>query len=610
MTPQTGKRKRASTHALPRTAHDSHVDGDVDVDELSPERDQNASSVKKSATIAKTVSPVRDAVDEDQDELSFIADQGASTARKPTADASPSTHATPAASTTTKRASSARATEKTPTANRSGSIPTTAPQSIARRSKSTDPGPITPGTLANGRPRFPPTSPLGVDFTTIGLAPEDESEDELATPKVNGTVSQSATRARQSPVVLHDDADMGEDELSSPTQPNTAQQSTIAEEVIVEETPTQEPAVEATVAHQSAKHGTTQRVSREGEAGTSSALVPVNPPKRGRPRKLVEEKEKEARTVATPVVRKPARKRDAQTIAEEGDDQLLDELSPETERTTQRTVKPAPAKQNDLELSDEDNEDEYEEPEEPDPTPRPTTKRHSPGHTQRAKATSDKPPRKRQRFSGPKQAISVMRIKGSTVRGITVADTTRTLLEETIDHRLARIAEKMQASQDRDRRKELRSQINLSLSFKESLNEKLLDLQDANDVLTSNFKRSKMFKRDNAELRREILTLQNSRQEIALEHDNVQAKYEAQKAKVEARNTLSANMFEIEAAIQNGRRKAQAEGRDNEGPELPLSMLLETVGRDVGSFGGGLLASVRSFNGMLERAAGWLEGRA
>jgi hypothetical protein len=237
-------------------------------------------------------------------------------------------------------------------------------------------------------------------------------------------------------------------------------------------------------------------------------------------------------------------------------------------------------------------------------------KRTSPKQAQRSKPPSDKPPRKRQKPLGPKLAISVLRMKGYGVRGITMADTTRTILEEAIDHRLSRMLEKMQTSQDSSHRKELRSEVNLVLSFKESLSEKLLDLQDANDVLTTNLKKQKIFKRENIELRKDILALQNSRQEIALEHDDVQAEFEAEKAKVEARNTLSANMFEIEAAIENGRKKAQQEKREHEGPDMPLSMLLESVGRGVGSLGGGLLTNVKRFNGALERAAGWLEGRA
>lgn len=201
-------------------------------------------------------------------------------------------------------------------------------------------------------------------------------------------------------------------------------------------------------------------------------------------------------------------------------------------------------------------------------------------------------------------------MKGYGVRGITVADTTRTILEEAIDHRLNRMLEKAQILSDPARRKEMRSEVNLALSFKESLNEKLLDLQDANDVLTTNLKKRRIFKRDNAELRKDILALQNGRQDIALEHDDVQSEFDSEKARVESKNTLSMNMFDIETAIQNGRTKARQEGREDEGPDIPLSMLLEMVGRNVGSTGGGLLANVKSFNSTLERAAGWLEGRA
>jgi hypothetical protein len=299
---------------------------------------------------------------------------------------------------------------------------------------------------------------------------------------------------------------------------------------------------------------------------------------------------------------------------EEESDDGQDELSPDTARTTQAT--PLPAKQVEETAPGSDEESEaYEEEPEPnekvqESTTNPVAKRKSPKQAPRTKPTSDQPLRKRQKFHGPRLAISVMRVKGYGVRGITVADTTRTILEEAIDHRLSKMLEKLQTSQDSTRRKELRSEVNLSLSFKESLNEKLLDLQDANDVLTTNLKKTKGFKRDNAELRKDILALQNSRQDVALEHDDVQAEFEAEKAKVEARSTLSANLFDIEAAIQNGRKKAEREGREGEGPSLPLSMLLEMVGRDVGSAGGGLLANLKSFNGLLGRVAGWLEGRA
>lgn len=212
--------------------------------------------------------------------------------------------------------------------------------------------------------------------------------------------------------------------------------------------------------------------------------------------------------------------------------------------------------------------------------------------------------------SKKKLTISVMRMKGYDIGGITVADTTRTILEETIDAHLGRMTQEMQTLPDSPRQKQMRRKINLTLAFKESLNEKLLDLQDANDLWTANSKKTKVFRRNNKKLRMEILALQKSRQEIALEHDDVQAGFEGEKTRVEFKKTLSNNLFDIEAAIQNGRKRAKRKSREDEGPDVPLSMLLETVSKDVGSIGGGLLANIKEFNSTLENAAGWLEGGA
>ena len=263
--------------------------------------------------------------------------------------------------------------------------------------------------------------------------------------------------------------------------------------------------------------------------------------------------------------------------------------------------------------SDEESET-YEEmePDEPprDSTPGPIAKPTTSKPVERTRLTNKEPPRQRRKVLKPKLAISVMRMTGYGMEGITVADTTRTILGEIIDHRLSEMMEEMRTLPDSSRQKEMRSKFKLTSSFKESLDEKLLDLQDANDVLTANLKKTKIFRRDNAELRRDILALQNSKQEIALEHDDVRAGFKSEKAIFEFEKTLSTDMFNIEAAIQNGRKRAKQERREDEGPDVPLSMLLETVSRDVCSIGGGLLADVKSFNGTLEKAAGWLEERA
>ncbi|KAF3031954.1 hypothetical protein E8E12_002045 [Didymella heteroderae] len=224
-----------------------------------------------------------------------------------------------------------------------------------------------------------------------------------------------------------------------------------------------------------------------------------------------------------------------------------------------------------------------------------------------ARLANDRPPHARRRVVKQKAGISVTRLKGCDIRGITAADTTRTILEQTIDDRLATMVDKMQTLPDSSRQNEIRSEINLISSFKQSLGEKLLDLQDANDVLTDNLKKRRIFKRGNAELRRDILALQNDRQEIALEQDDVQADFESRKVRLDFKMNLSANMSDIEAAIQNGRMRAEQQGREDEGPDISMSMLLETVSRDVGSNGGVSLAKVKSFNSRMQNAANWLE---
>jgi hypothetical protein len=533
------------------------------------------------------VSPIREEVDEEPDELSILG-EGGSTVRKTTVDASALLNGTPVSVLARKRLSSASIPKSTPVVNRSGSVKATSRKSVSRRSKSAELLPATPGMAPNGRPASSATSRLAQQET------QDESEDELSPPQVNGSTPRViASRPELEAEIPQEDAmDEDEDELSSPVQQTSAQKPPAARKA------------EEQLAAESKRRGRPKRVVvDEDEDEASSEPARVQTKKRGRPTKIAQAEK--AQVSATPAA-KPQRTQQATEVVE--DEDQLDELSPDKERADESTTRPTKRGRDAIE-EDADESDAYIEPEpESEPTPRPAPKRPSPQQKQHGKPSSQQP-RKRHKLLGPKRAISVMRIKGSTVRGITVADTTRTILEDTIDHRLNRMVEKMQTCRDSAQRKELGSNINMSLSFKESLNEKLLDLQDANDVLSTNFKKIKLFKRDNAELRKDILALQNSRQEIALEHDDVQAGFDDEKAEVDARTKLSEDMFDIEAAIQNGRTRARQESREDEGPQIPLSMLLGMVGRDVGSFGGSLLSHIKGFNSTLERAAGWLEGR-
>jgi hypothetical protein len=595
-TPHLGKRKRGSTQAEPG-------EDDGEEDELSPDREETVRSIEKSRRVVGTVSPVREEDDGAPDELSVL-EEGASTVRKTIVYAAEVVNGTPVSVLARKRVSSGSTSTKTPIADGIGSLTLTSRQSLLRRSKSTELAPATP----NMQPALSFASRSGPQFDTPSAAlVEDESADELSPIQADSTTPRVITTEQQTESSSHDEGPMEVDELSSPIQSISAQETPVVQKVANVTRAKDAQLENQMVAKPPAKRGRPRRIILDEDDEAPSAVASTKTGKRGRHAKSAETK-----AVATPAARKPRRK----DVVPEGDldeDEDLDELSPDKERTAQTSNQPTKRSKDVVQLSDREGSEEYEEPEseeQPAPTPLPAAKRNPAKQAQHIEPSSEKPPRKRHRFLGPKHAISVMRIKGSTVRGITVADTTRTILEETIDHRLTRMAGKMQISQDSTRRKELRSEINMALSFKESLNEKLLDLQDANDVLSTNFKKMKLFKRDNAELRKDILALQNNRQEVALEHDDVQAEYDVEKAKVDARNKLSEDMYSIEAAIQNGRKKARKERRENEGPEIPLSMLLGIVGGDVGSFGGGLLKNVKIFNSALESAAGWLEGRA
>lgn len=558
VTPQLGKRKRGSPNAQ------SGPD-DGEPDELSPDRDDEVRSVEKSRKVAGTVSPIPENADEDPDELSILVEDVGSIQR-PKTRAPEFAQRIPA----TRRVSAGGAREKTPIADRISTMSISSRTAIVRRSTGTPP--ITPGMLPNGRPRLSSASHFGPEFTTPSVPKDGEdSEDELSPPQINEGTPRIVGAQPSTHSSTEQDDSLDLDELS-PAQPANPQKGP-------ELPPQKQQAVET--------------------PATSAAV------RRGRLKRIVVDEEDEVQV--TPAAIKPPPKETSTTPQEETlEDDAPDELSPDITRARLEPSKEAPRETEFVEVSSAEDSDSYEPDQEEESTIRP---RASPKRMQ-AKPAGEAPPRKRQRYSGPKQAISVMRIKGSMVRGITVADTTRTILEQSIDHRLERMARKVNEVQDPARRKQIRGEINLTLAFKESLDEKLLDLQDANDTLNVGFQKKRLFKSSNIARRKEILALQNSRHEIELETDYEQAVFESEKAKVEERSRVNASLFEIQAAIQSGRERAKRLGREDEGPEVPLSMLLESLGRDVGSVGGGLLESVKDFNRGLERAAGWLEGRA
>ncbi|KAF2463944.1 uncharacterized protein BDR25DRAFT_307483 [Lindgomyces ingoldianus] len=208
----------------------------------------------------------------------------------------------------------------------------------------------------------------------------------------------------------------------------------------------------------------------------------------------------------------------------------------------------------------------------------------------------------------PTQLINVLRINGLRNNSITAADSTRSLVEEILLGEINKDAEKVSRVTNPARRKQLKTKIMHTLSYSEALGERLMVLQDANDSLVGSSLRLKKFKKQKLDKRREYLAIQRERQELAVKMDQIREHHFYEKAAFDAQNELSNSIFDIQMAIRSGRKQAQHQGREDEGPYAPLKMVLENVAKNVDS--GGLLASAKSFNRILERAASFLEGRA
>ncbi|PVH97907.1 hypothetical protein DM02DRAFT_596805 [Periconia macrospinosa] len=625
VTPQTGKRKRGSKHALPAA-------DDGEVDDLSPEHEKRFPSVENGRKVAASVTPIREEADDVPDELSILEEETGS-ARKIADNGSVISTGTPAPVSGAASRTPKSVPEKTPIADRVGNMSISLRQSIVRRSKSTELQ-VTPKTLPNGRPRVSSASHFDESFNTPGANPDEEdSEDEL-TPRPNREETPrsvvSITPAGPAP------EEEGEiDELSSPAQP-----------------------IQTPKAQNSAKQKPVESPAEEQEDA-----APVR--RRGRPKRVITDEE-EDEVQATPAkTSQPLRKKRTSNLSIEeraypdDEDNIPDEISPEANRVKQlppprnlpnkMMKKPDPNPPTiDISSAEESHtydpdehaseEEETQEPTRPTSNPKP-------------------PPSKRQKTqpnttttSGPKYTVSVMRLKppsSSTTsttkprnvlppisaRGISVADTTHTLITQTTTAYISRLASKLSSLPPPSSstppttlattKKHLRTRINHTLAFTESLREKLLDLQDANDVLTSVSKSRRVLHAGNRALRRTFLEVQREREDVALLTDRAQDAFEGTKGKIERKKVLSEYLEGIEGAVRRGREEARRRGRDAEGAdgEADVGAWVVRVGREVaggggggeggkGGGGGGLLERLKGFNEGLERAAMWLEGRA
>jgi len=529
-----------------RGSHNVQTREEDDVDELSPENDPVPSSIERQhREAASTVSPIREEADEDLEPDELSFEMEGTRNKR--------LSVTPMAAEITNMSMSARRTS-------------------VRRPRSTG-TPVTPSLRPSSRLRI--SSAASNHRATPQIAQDQESEDELSTPQVKTPGHAAATVANGTSLQPLDELEE-EDELASPAQ------SVVRNAVVLEEEPARLP-------------------SPQEEAPPAAASLPA---KRSRPkRQAIDQEVSEEQDVAQGTLQiHQSRSKKRRVAAQDPDDPgSADELSPEVNRTENRRAQPRETSMESL----TDEESDHHKPRERSRTPIVSTVK--PKKVERA---SNRPPQQRKRVSGPRRAFTVMRFEDDGKRGLTGADVMRTHVEEVIDEEANRLRERAQdegISGSEMRRNSRKA--NLVLQFKDSLMTRWKELQGYNDLVESISRGSKLLRNENVQRRKAILEMQNDRQRMALEMDRQHFGFDSEKKERKAKSKLNADIMAIQAAVQNGRAYARREGRAEEGPDIPLSMLVETVGRRVGSSGGGLLAAVQGCNRRIERVAEWLERR-
>ncbi|KAF2022360.1 hypothetical protein BU24DRAFT_447149 [Aaosphaeria arxii CBS 175.79] len=569
VTPQLGKRKRGSRDAVDITRTEA------DIDELSPARVENVHSSEKSRRVVRSVSVIRED-DAEADELSYIENvepaivpPGVNEVNKTPTALLPSITQTPSLSARNRPVDSVRVASLSSKAASTRKEPPESITSTRRKNTPSEPPPATPAGATDRN--VAENSALA---TPIVVPSVDESEDELTPVQLKPvSIQRLVGDSPQTPA--------GGVASSSPVPARTQTQrrSRLSQTVSItpqrsNQTIERDPILEPT-------NNSASRLPLTEEEGDDSDVVQSTPATNNRRRIGIPSPGQEQTT---------------------GVD-LADELSPDKTHPSRTSRTPTELSFAGSSAGSDD------EPVDVPPVTRPQNKSRQPKPVEQGKRSADSEPPKKRQKSGPTQKITVMRLKGFGVKGLTVVDTTRTVVEDLINSRVAKISSKIERIKDAARQKEVRSQRNHVLAFREKLDDYFLDLQDANNSAIHNANKLKGFRRDKKQLQSEFMSIQKERSQLALKSDDITAEFQLEKMEFDNRTDLSSWMYDIQAAVQSGKDRARDQGREGDGPEIPLKMLLETVAHDVGS-GSGLLSSIQNFNGVLERSAGYLESRA
>lgn len=198
-----------------------------------------------------------------------------------------------------------------------------------------------------------------------------------------------------------------------------------------------------------------------------------------------------------------------------------------------------------------------------------------------------------------------------SVSGISGADVLRNTLMETMEKSIKKLVGAAEITDDREQAKEYKRSVGIITKFKEDVMSRIRPIIDRVDAGTRFKHDLKARKKEKARLTAELLEAKKEHDEIIVEMDYIRDEHHKQREAHKRQLKLNEALFDIEFAIQNGKQRAKELGREDEGPELPLEMLISEVSDSVSSrqAGGGLLQQVSEFNKVLEKSATLLEGR-
>ncbi|KAI4597094.1 hypothetical protein KJ359_004605 [Pestalotiopsis sp. 9143b] len=249
--------------------------------------------------------------------------------------------------------------------------------------------------------------------------------------------------------------------------------------------------------------------------------------------------------------------------------------------------------------------------EKPKPKPKQSRKRHS-GADEQVPITVQRYTQRRQHNESDTDAdILSADIPFSNRSGVNVIDVLAQICEDVIDKNLTILHEAANNTDDAATRKEYRTKLRALEAFGQELGTRLLEHTIALDSLHALKKRIRSIQKEKLALRNDIIRIRAEKEQVALKIDAVRVRHEKESKRSLDQLSLSANMHDIELAIENGRQAPDLGPKEQKTAELAnLELTISRIAGQVATESGvGTLKLIQDFNVFLERAAAALEAR-